>query len=440
MFDRSEKSQSQARGGDGWKTWCGAAPWAGVSVPLVEPTGWGHWHIRKGLAELERVRREVEAATAVLVASLPQTRDSTADLARSNGISNREAKRRREIADVAKKMPEALNKLRNGEISPEHLAALAPVKDLEGAEKLLDDASSKSPEVLAKEAEQFKLSTENGDETAKRQWARRSFRWFAASDGMLGFTGLLPPMDGAEFRARLEMVRDAKWRAEHPERADTLGGHGGDTPEQRLADALLHLTGTPCENLSWPTKTAESNGPTSGEKCDDIHNGTHEVCKSHVVEPSTPVSLKTEKRAVVVTFNVDAWQAQILGGGPVPVTKSLFDMARNDLFYAFTNMTGEVLKFGRARRDPTAIQRLVVMVRDQTCVYPGCSVPATVGEVHHSNEFVKDQGTTDTDSLCVLCLAHHHHVHLNDLIVRKDAKGTISIVERKSQRTVAMGP
>lgn len=441
MFDRFEDPQSQARGGEGWNAWCGAAPWAEVRVPVVQPAGWSHWHIRKGLAELERVRREVEAATAVLVASLPQTRDSTADLARSNGISNREAKRRREVADVAKKMPEALNKLRNGEISPEHLAALAPVKDLEGAEKLLEGASSKSPEVLAKEAEQFKLSTENGDETAKRQWARRSFRWFTGSDGMLGFTGLLPPLVGAEFRARLEMVRDAKWRAEHPERADNLGGHGGDTPEQRLADALLHLTGTPCEDLSWPTKPAKASGPKCGdEECGGTQDGTHDACNSHDHGTSTPVSLKTEKRAVVVTFNVEAWQAQILGGGPVPITESLFDLARNDLFYAFTNMAGEVLKFGRARRDPTAIQRLVVMVRDQTCVYPGCSVPATRGEVHHFNEFVKDQGTTDTDTLCVLCSAHHHHVHLNDLIVRKDAKGRISIIERETKRTVAMDP
>lgn len=254
MFDRVEEAFSDTHGGDSWNEWCGAAPWAGVRVPVVEPKGWGHWHIRKGLAELERVRREVEAATAVLIAGLPETRDSTADLARTNGISTREAKRRREIADVAKKMPDALSKLRDGEISPEHVAALAPVKDLEGAEKLLEGAGAKSPEALTKEAEQFKLAAEHGEETAKRQWSLRSLRFFRGTDGMLGFSGLLPPLEGAELRARIELVRDAKWRAEHPDRAETLGGHGGDTPHQRMLDALLHLTGTPSENLTWPAR------------------------------------------------------------------------------------------------------------------------------------------------------------------------------------------
>ena len=72
--------------------------------------------------------------------------------------------------------------------------------DLEGAEKLLEGAGQKSPEALAKEAEQFKLASENGEDTAKRQWATRSFRFFTARDGMLGLTGLLPPVVGAELR------------------------------------------------------------------------------------------------------------------------------------------------------------------------------------------------------------------------------------------------
>ncbi len=515
MFDGFDEAQNRARGGDGWERWCGAAPWTGVSVPLVEPTGWSHGHIRQGLAELERVLREGEAAVALLVAALPVTRDSTADLARNNGISNREAKRRREIAEVVKKLPDALTKLADGEISAEHVAALGPVKDLEGAEKLLEGAGSKSPEAFAKEVEQFKLSTENGEDTAKRQWARRSFRVYAAADGMVGLSGLLPPLEGAEFRARLEAVRDAKWRLEHPERAETLGGHGGDTPEQRLADALLHLTGTPSENLRWPTQdpggrasgaspksrsatarrpddregeqpcepvdpslvdqdsgSARSSGPggqaegdsgrrDSGRVAEDPSGAVGDNCCSRLPghedssglsvlaeggraatpgPPVVPVSVKADKRAVVVVFNVDAWQAQLIGGGPVPVTGSLFDMARSELFYAFTNMTGEVLKFGRARRDPTPIQRLVVMARDQTCVYPGCSVPAQRTEVHHLNEYEKDQGSTDTDLLCLLCSPHHHHVHLNDLIMQRTPTGTIAIIDRETRRTIVMDP
>jgi hypothetical protein len=470
----------------------GAGPWVGVTVPMVVPVGWSHGHIRQGLAELERIHREYEAANAVLIAALPATRDLTADLTRNNGISAREAKRQREMADVTKKLPGALVKLRNGEISADHVTALSSVKGLEGAEKLLEGAGQKSPEALAKEAEQFKLASENAADTAKRQWAARSFRFFNGRDGMLGLTGFLPPVVGAEFRARVEAVRDAKWRLEHPERASTLGGHGGDTPEQRLADALLHLTGCTDENLSWPTqpksKTPPPKSPKAGTPVDEessradprgeanpagavtgpAHHGPivgdgpvvghlpidddesaeddrpasdSGPSRSGPTESSggvsAPISLRTEKRAVVITFNVDAWQAQIIGGGPIPVTESLFDQARNSLYYAFTNMAGEVLKIGRARRDPTPLQRLVVMVRDQTCVYPGCNVPATRTEVHHFNEYGKDCGTTDTDCLGSMCSPHHHHVHLNDLIVRKCPDGTIEILQRDTKAIVA---
>ena len=39
------------------------------------------------------------------------------------------------------------------------------------------------------------------------------------------------------------------------------------------------------------------------------------------------------------------------------------DLAKADLYFSFTNMRGEILKFGRARRDPTALQRLAIMAQ-----------------------------------------------------------------------------
>ncbi len=55
--------------------------------------------------------------------------NSSADLARSVGISNREARRRRRVADVVSKVKGALEKLASGSVSEEHIAALAPVAD-----------------------------------------------------------------------------------------------------------------------------------------------------------------------------------------------------------------------------------------------------------------------------------------------------------------------
>ncbi len=304
----------------------GRDPWADVQIAIVEPDGWSMLELRKGIRELERTLRQASAAMALLVGAMPAHRDSAAELARNNGISGREARRRRQIADVTKKMPEALKKLGTGEISAEHVAALAPIAELEGAEKLLDGAGEQAPEELVRKVEQFKMSREDGWDTAKRQWARRALRFFTNPDGMLGITGLLPPVIGGELKTRLEAVMDARWRAEHPERAKTLGGHGGDGREQRLADALFDLTGCTSHGNTWPTTKPN---PRQSDKTEAA--APLSATAGATVAGTPVVSLRTDKPAVVITFNVDRWQAEMLGGGAIPVTDTLFDQARFSL-------------------------------------------------------------------------------------------------------------
>jgi hypothetical protein len=102
------------------------------------------------------------------------------------------------------------------------------------------------------------------------------------------------------------------------------------------------------------------------------------------------------------------------------------------LYYCFKNTVGEVIKFARSRRDPTPIQRLVLVVRDEKCLYPGCHAPPDACDAHHLNEVVKDRGRTDTDVMGLFCEAHHRHIHLNDLVVKRNANGTITIIERRT--------
>ena len=77
----------------------------------------------------------------------------------------------------------------------------------------------------------------------------------------------------------------------------------------------------------------------------------------------------------MIVFDVDKYQADMLGVGPFAVTETLFDLAKADLYYSFVNMQGEILKFGRARHDPTPLQRLAVMARDRTCFFPAAASP-----------------------------------------------------------------
>jgi Domain of unknown function (DUF222) len=453
----------------------GAAPWAHVRVPVIRPENWSVYELRLGMRELERVRRETEAAMSLLVGATPESRDTTADIARSTGISNKEAKRRKRVADVVGKVKGALEKLASGSVSDEHIGALTPVADMPGAASLLDDAASTTPEEFANAVEQFRLSASCGEDMAKRQRARRALRFYAAPDGMIGLSGLLPPMEGTELKNRLAAIVDARWRADHPDRAATLGGHGGDTYEQRMADALLAMAGVVSDraekksdssysSVSKSTGNAARSGSSDHPASDDSNvvplrsndSGSNDSHSSELqavgsdqlsedgqappVVPNDPdppaaaqfTQVKTGKPAVVIIFDVDKWEARIAGGGPIPITESLLDQARNDLYYCFKNMAGEVLKFGRSRRDPSPVQRLVLVVRDERCLYPGCHAPPDRCDVHHTNEVVKDQGFTDVEVMGLFCKSHHRHIHVNDLMAIREPDGALTIKNRRT--------
>ena len=70
----------------------------------------------------------------------------------------------------------------------------------------------------------------HGHDVRERQQAARGVTFFDAEHGCVGLRAVLTPVKGAELRTRLQQVADDVWRAEHPDRADITGGHGGPSP------------------------------------------------------------------------------------------------------------------------------------------------------------------------------------------------------------------
>ncbi len=403
--------------------------WAAVSVPLLDASSWWSTERLAGLRELERVVREAHAAMAAVIAAMPDTRDKTTAIARACGVSAGEALVRKEVAAVCDSFPRAGELLRCGLVSSEHLAAFERVMTRQGAEQLLDRAAVQTPEEFRVTVEQFRLDGEHGDDVAKRQRAQRYLRFFDGPEGMVGFKGLLPPVEGKALKDSLAAMVDSKWRREHPDRAKTLGGHGGDGHEQRMADALLGALGIG-SFYGLDRDTSESSGPP--DPSDDPEAGG--------VTPSTaPTAVRTGKPAVVIVFNVERWKATLIGQGPIPVTPSLFDQTRAELYYLFENMAGEIMKFDRARRDPTPLQRLAIIARDQRCVYPECMVWADRCQIHHFDEVHLDFGATNVDRMGPLCDRHHPHVHSEELVLERDGDGSVDVLRRESGELVERG-
>ena len=82
----------------------------------------------------------------------------------------------------------------------------------------------------------------------------------------------------------------------------------------------------------------------------------------------------------------------------------------------------EPLDVGRGERLYTRAQRLALIARDRECTWPGCTVPATWCDVHHTVHWCRG-GHTSIDTGALLCRKHHTHVHEHDLEATVTALG-----------------
>ena len=398
-------------------------PWDAIRVGIVNPDGWTAGDVEDGLRVLERIRREVEA------------------------------RRRRCVAAITTEFPVVAGLHRSGLLSAEHIVALAPIRaHVDDVNVVAMWAVGKPPEDLRHEVEKIRLSYTAGTDTTARQQELRRLVFGAGSEGMIAIHGLLPPREGALLESMLRTLMDANWRHDHPERASELGGHGDDTRDQRRLDALLQLLNLQPSPLNRPLAATDAD-PVSGGGSDSIDREASEdhapeaeagpvrsevsVANATDLVASRTVNISSAKPAMVIVFDIERYEAEILGHGPIPVTPDLFDPVKHDLYTYYRNTSGAILKFGPMRRHPTLLQRLAVEVRDRHCRYPSCRAPASRCHVHHLNEWLRDRGFTDVEVLGLFCDAHHRHLHVEELIAQLEEDGTVAIRNRSTGETIA---
>ncbi|MCH7846501.1 MAG: DUF222 domain-containing protein, partial [Acidobacteria bacterium] len=133
--------------------------------------------------------------------------------------------------------------------------------------------------------------------------------------------------------------------------------------------------------------------------------------KTHSAEPSSRgvVDLHVDLDTLA---GLTEHPGELAGYGPV-----VADIARQvtteqehaEWRYTITDpATGRPLYNGTTRRRPTANQRRTVETRDQTCIFPGCRMPATDCDLDHRTRWV-DGGATGVDNLAPLC-RHDHRI------------------------------
>lgn len=91
---------------------------------------------------------------------------------------------------------------------------------------------------------------------------------------------------------------------------------------------------------------------------------------------------------------------------------------------AVVERDGLPIDVGRSRRVVSARLRRALQVRDRTCRFPGCGVPAHKTHAHHVEHWV-DGGRTDLSNLVSLCGFHHRRLHDGAFAVAIDADGAV---------------
>ncbi|MBI5089470.1 MAG: DUF222 domain-containing protein [Actinobacteria bacterium] len=72
---------------------------------------------------------------------------------------------------------------------------------------------------------------------------------------------------------------------------------------------------------------------------------------------------------------------------------------------------GVVLKLGRTTRLANRAQRRALRGMYRYCAVPGCRVPVSRTQPHHTQEWDADHGPTDIEHLVPICKHHHDLIH-----------------------------
>jgi hypothetical protein len=164
---------------------------------------------------------------------------------------------------------------------------------------------------------------------------------------------------------------------------------GGDVPEL-FTDALSGAP--PVASASANSTSATSEPPPRPER------------RARRVGPPAMVIAVIDHSALVRGYAEPGERSIIDGIGPVPVS-TIEEMMRDAFLAAVVTDGADIRSQVHLGRQPTAAQRTALIVRDPTCVIPGCDTTEGL-EIDHVSGWVPTHHTT-LDELAREC-GHHH--------------------------------
>ena len=338
------------------------------------------------------------------VVSDSDSRTDAAEFLRQGArLPTRESKRMAKVASRLREMPGVREGFASGEITADHVNALANAAEkvgprvVEADSSLMDAADRMLPDSFGRHVRRWshqKLIEAGIDPFEQQRRAREARLWVDKETGLGVLMAKLP-------RPQFEHLRQAI-EAHYRDRLRQDGAAGQDpdgvrTPKQRLADAVFELL------TNRHATTAESITPQAGIKA----------------KASTQLIL-VAPYGVVDGTNPHG-QVEVIGVGPVPRQILATLTPDTELAGMIFDRRGRPLWLGRNQRLGNAAQRLAVAVRDGGCFE--CGAPMHQCELHHIREWHRDGGPTDVDNLVAVCRRHHRWLGADNLAVVRTGDG-----------------
>ena len=319
------------------------------------------------MARLGRERARVDAMLASTAAEMHRRmggRGAAAMMRERLHVSARQATAEVELAASLSEFPATIEAWRAGEITAGHARVIARVgADPEHADEpaLLEMARGYPVDMFARMTRQY-MSVQDACEEHQRQRQNRWASLVQDPDGSWRLSAYFDYSTGKRVSISLnQMVRKHR-------NSESLTDQV--TSQQRRADALANLI--------------------TGE-------GAHN-------RPETTLLMIADYD----TVSRELRNLRYDDGLPVPADQIARLAAEAKILPAIFDAEGEPLWLGRAQRDASAGQRIVLAARDGGCV--NCASPVEFGEPHHIRWF-SHGGPTDIDNLALLCERCHHLTH-----------------------------
>ncbi len=361
----------------------------------------------RSLALLGRIRSVADSLMCDIAdrqTALNSERDPAEVLRQGARIPTRESKRITKIAKQLSDMPKVKERFATGDITTSHVNALANAAEKVGPETvdndetLLGAADRMLPDTFDRHTRDWsnRKLIEQGHDPLERQRRAREAKLWVEKDTGLGV--VLAKIPRPQFE-HLRQTIDRRYMVQL--RRDTTTGDGDPdtvrTPKQRVADVIYELL--------------TNRDSFTGEFIP--HQGGVKAKASSQLVVTAPLG--------VIDGTQPDGEVEIIGVGPVP--RRILETLTPDTELAgmIFDRKGRSLWLGRNQRLGNAAQRLAIAVRDGGCFE--CGAPMHRCELHHIQEWRRDNGPTDIDNLVAVCRPHHKWLKTNNLQVHRTPYG-----------------